>query len=283
MRRLLLLFLALAVVCCGQDKSKYSEELQRTAPAFCNGARKRLVCLDLDATLTQHKTPLDSANRAALDSLGARYKLLIVGGGGAERIHRQMGDYPVAVLGNYGLEEARVVNGEWKIVRHDQMVIDTIDIVRKCQRLREKYGFLQYWGLPVEFHKSGMITFGLLGSKAPQEEKLAFDPDKSKRRAMYADVCKEFEDFSVFIGGSTSFDIAGKQYNKYDAIMRYAAENGYTRDEIIFIGDDFDDGGNDSHVRLGGMDYIRVYDYRDFPKDIKPLLDAASPSVSRRK
>ncbi len=118
----------------------------------------------------------------------------------------------------------------------------------------------------------GMITFGLLGTKAPSELKLAFDPDKAKRRAMYAEVCEVFSDFSVFIGGSTSFDFTAKQYNKYDAIMRYAEENGYAKDEIIFIGDDLDDGGNDSHVRIGGIDYIRIYDYRDFPKMIEPLL-----------
>lgn len=264
--------LAAVVVSCASDAGKYSEELRQTAPAFCAGARKKLVCMDLDATLTQHKTPLDSVNRAALDSLGVRYALLMVGGGGCERIHRQMGDYPIDILGNYGLEEARVVDGEWKIVRREKLPVDTADVSRRCRMLREKYGYTEYWGKPVEFHDSGMITFGLLGTAAPSEAKLAFDPDKDKRRAMYAEVCAVFPEFSVFIGGTTSFDMAGKQYNKYDAIMRYAAEKGYGHDEIIFIGDDLDDGGNDSHVRLGGMDYIRVWDYRDFPEVIKPLL-----------
>ena len=276
MKRFFLALLAVVVAACGQNGGNYSEELRQTAPAFCAGAQKRLVCMDLDATLTQHKTPLDSVNRAALDSLGARYALLMVGGGGAERIHNQMGCYPIDILGNYGLEEARVVDGEWKIVRREIIAVDTADVAAKCRALREKYGYTRYWGKPVEFHESGMVTFGLLGTAAPSEEKLAFDPDKSKRRAMYGEVCEVFSDFSVFIGGSTSFDLAGRQYNKYDAIMRFAAENGYGRDEIIFIGDDFDDGGNDSHVRLGGMDYIRVWDYRDFPKVIEPLLEASS-------
>ena len=140
------------------------------------------------------------------------------------------------------------------------------------QFFREKYGYTHYYGDPVEFHESGMVTFGLLGTKAPKEEKLNFDPDKLKRRAIYKEVCDSFSNHSVFIGGSTSFDITPKQYNKYDAIMKYAAENGYSKDEIIFIGDDLEEGGNDSHVRLGGLDYIYVHDYRDFPELIKPLL-----------
>jgi len=243
-----------------------------TAPALVAGARKRLVAMDLDATLTQHKTPLSDTNTLALNALAERYHLLMVGGGGAERIHRQMNDYPIDILGNYGMQEARVTPEGWTIIRSDTTPVDSAAILAKCQALREKYGYTKYYGEPVEFHPSGMITFGLLGTKAPSAEKLLFDPDKSKRRAMYKEVCEVFSDFSVFIGGSTSFDLTAKEYNKYDAVMRYAAENGYSRDEIIFIGDDLDDGGNDSHVRLGGMDYIRVYDYRKFPEYIAPLL-----------
>lgn len=264
----------IAAVSCGPKKTSAEIELTKTAPAFTAGAHKKLVAMDLDATLTQHKTPLEDANREALDRLGEKYALLMVGGGGAERIHRQMNDYPIDVLGNYGMQEARVIDGEWKLIRSDVAPVDSAAIMEKCQHFRDKYGFTKYYGDPVEFHQSGMITFGLLGTKAPSEEKLAFDPDKSKRRAIYREVCEAFSDYSVFIGGSTSFDLAPKQYNKYDAIMRFAAQNGYAKDEIIFIGDDLEDGGNDSHVRLGGLDYIYVHDYHDFPQLIQPLLRA---------
>ena len=66
----------------------------------------------------------------------------------------------------------------------------------------------------------------------------------------------------MYIGGSSSFDFAEKQYNKYDAIMTYAKENGYKKEEILFVGDDFGDGGGDSHIRIFGMDYIEITDYR---------------------
>lgn len=271
MKQLTLIFATLLIF-LSSCTPRYSSELRHTAPALANGAQKRLVCMDLDGTLTQHKTPLDSAAEDALNRLGARYHLLMVGGGGVERIHRQMKGYPIDILGNYGMEEARVADGEWKIIRQDYSSVDTASVIEKTNMLREKYGYTEYYGDPVEFHKSGMLTFGLLGTKAPAEMKLDFDTDKAKRRAMYPEVCEVFSDYSVFIGGTTSFDLTEKKYNKYDAIMRYAEENGYTRDEIIFIGDDLDDGGNDSHVRLGGMDYIRVYDYKDFPELVKPLL-----------
>ena len=117
-----------------------------------------------------------------------------------------------------------------------------------------------------------MVTFGLLGTAPKAEQKVTFDPDRKKRRAMYPEVCEIFKDYSVYIGGSSSFDFAGPQYNKYDCVMAYAKEHGYARDEIVFVGDDFDDGGGDSHVRIKGLDYIAVDDYRKFPERVACLL-----------
>ena len=84
-------------------------------------------------------------------------------------------------------------------------------------------------------------------------------------------MCSLFPDYVVYIGGSSSFDFAPKQYNKYDSIMKYASEHGYALEDILFVGDDFDDGGGDSHVRIKGMDYIQVENYLDLPELLKWL------------
>ena len=93
---------------------------------------------------------------------------------------------------------------------------------------------------------------------------------------MYPEVCEIFKDYSVYIGGSSSFDFSAKQYNKqynkYDASLRYATEHGYTLDQVLFIGDDFADGGGDSHVRIKGMDYIWITDYTKTPEILNFLL-----------
>jgi len=234
-------------------------------------AKKKLICLDLDGTLTQHKTPMGDDVRAALDSLRQHYQLVMISGGGCDRIYKQMGEYPIDILGNYGMQESTVENGKFKLIAQHRTVPNTSFFLTKCQELREKYGYTHYYGNPVEFHQSGMVTFGLLGTDAPAEEKLNFDVDKKKRQAMYPEVCKVFSDYAVFIGGTTSFDIAAKRYNKYDAAMRYAEKRGIKKDEILYIGDDMGDGGNDSHIRLYGMDYIQSEDYRNFPQLVEFL------------
>ncbi|MCR5325919.1 MAG: nucleoside hydrolase [Bacteroidales bacterium] len=228
--------------------------------------QKKLLCFDLDATLTDHRCPLESAARQLLDTLKQKYDLVMVCAGNCPRVYKQMGEYPINILGNYGMQESTVENGELKIVREDVFPADTAFFLKQNGYLREKYGYTKIYGDPVEFHKSGMVTLALLGTEAPLDLKHKFDPDRAKRRVMYPEVCEIFKDYSVYIGGSSSFDFSAKQYNKYAASMRYATEHGYTEDQVLFVGDDFGDGGGDSHVRINGMDYIWIKDYTKTPE-----------------
>ena len=234
--------------------------------------QKKLICFDLDATLTDHRCPLEPANRALLDTLKQKYSLVMVCAGNCPRVYKQMGEYPIDILGNYGMQESTVENGEFKIVREDVFPADTAFFREQNDYLRAKYGYDKViYGEPLEFHATGMVTMALLGTGAPVELKHKFDPDRAKRRVMYPEVCEIFKDYSVYIGGSSSFDFSAKQYNKYDAALRYAQEHGYTLDQVLFIGDDFADGGGDSHVRIKGMDYIWITDYTKAPEVLKFL------------
>ncbi|MBR2026922.1 MAG: HAD-IIB family hydrolase [Alistipes sp.] len=224
-------------------------------------AQKKLLVFDLDGTLSNHRTPMPEESRALLDALGKRYHLVMCGAGNVARVFNQMGNYPIELIGNYGMMEAKVENGELVITKQIVAEVDKEFFLRETNRLREKYGYTEYAGEPIEWHPSGMVTFALIGTKAKREDKHVFDPDRAKRRVMYPEVLEIFKDYTVFIGGSTSFDIVAKQYNKYDATMEYAKRHGYTKEQVLFFGDDMGDGGGDSHVRLGGMDYIHVLDY----------------------
>lgn len=233
---------------------------------------KKLICFDLDGTLTQHRSPLDDKNRAVLDRLGKKYKLLMVGAGGAERIYNQMEGYPIDILGNYGMQESKIIDGKFELVRNTTTTVDQAFFTEQVTYLRKKYGYTEFKGESVEFHPSGMVTFPMLGTKADINDKVAFDPTRAKRRVLYPEVLEIFGDqFTVYIGGSSSFDFSRKEFNKYDAIMRYAEENGYEKDEILYVGDDFGDGGGDSHVRLGGMDYVEITDYRKLEEKLAHL------------
>ena len=233
---------------------------------------KKLLCFDLDGTLTQHRSPLEEKNRKLLSELSKKYKVIMVGAGNAPRIYNQMGEYPIDIIANYGMQESKMIDGKFTIVREIITQPDKAYFIEKIEYLRQKYGYTQYKGEGVEFHATGMVTFPLLGTKADIADKIAFDPTREKRKVLYPEVLELFPDYTVYIGGSSSFDFTEKKYNKYDAIMSYAKENGYTKEEILYIGDDFGDGGGDSHIRLGGMDYIEITDYTKTAEALAYLL-----------
>lgn len=156
------------------------------------------------------------------------------------------------------------------------------DITAPCNResveerityLRNKYGYTEFAGDNTEFHPSGCITFPLLGTKAKQEDKLKFDPDRTKRRRIYSDVTRTFSDYNVFIGGSSSFDMAPKPYDKYYALDLYCRENGLEHRNVVYIGDDYGMGGNDEAVYKSDFLYLTIDNYLDFPNVVKVLLD----------
>ncbi|MBE7061154.1 MAG: phosphomannomutase [Clostridiales bacterium] len=233
---------------------------------------KKLICFDLDGTLTQHRSPLEEQNKKVLNDLSKKYKVIMVGAGGCERIYKQMENYPIDIIGNYGMQESKIIDGKFTIVKQQISFPDKEYFLEKADYLRKKYGYTEFKGDSVEFHATGMITFPLLGTKADIQDKLTFDPTREKRRVLYPEILELFPNHAVYIGGSSSFDFSEKQYNKYDAIMTYAKENGYTLDEILYVGDDFADGGGDSHVRIFGMDYVEILDYKTLEEKLKFLL-----------
>ncbi len=235
----------------------------------------KLVAMDLDGTLTQHREQLDSEHKEVLDKLSKKYKLIMVGAGQVNRIFNQMNKYPIDIIGNYGLQYA-TYNKETAtldIKRDLSFETNREETEKKVTFLRKKHGFESFRGDNVEYHVSGCITFPILGTKAIQEDKLSFDPDRKKRRAIYSEVVSMFDSYNVFVGGSSSFDMSPKPYNKYYALDLYCKENGIEHSEVVYIGDDYGQGGNDESVYKSDFNYLTIDDYKDFSSVVKILLE----------
>ena len=198
----------------------------------------------------------------------------MAGAGMCNRIFNQMGKFPIDVLGNYGMQyaEYNAETGELDIVRNDTMPVDKESIEKRVTAMREKYGYTEFAGDNVEYHASGCVTFPVLGTAAKIEDKLAFDPDRKKRRAIYEDVKQTFSDYTVFVGGSSSFDMAPAPFNKAYALAKYCEERGIAHDEVVYVGDDYGPGGNDESVYLSDFNFLTIDNYLDFPKVMSVLL-----------
>lgn len=234
----------------------------------------KLVAFDLDGTLTQHRTKLDNVNKAVLDQLSTKYKLLMVGAGACLRIFNQMNEYPIDIIGNYGLQfgEYDHINKTLVVKKDERVVCDHESVQRRINLLREKFNFTKFSGESVEFHQSGCVTFPILGTKADINDKLSFDPDRKKRRAIYKEVKELFDDYVVFIGGSSSFDMAPKGHDKATTLDEYCKLKGYSHDQVVYVGDDYGQGGNDEAVFLSDFNALKIDDYTTLKEVVKELL-----------
>ena len=234
----------------------------------------KVIAFDLDGTLTQHKTILDPVNRSVLNQLAKRYQLLMVGAGSADRIFRQLDNYPIDVIGNYGMQFSRYnpTTCQFDIIRDSKLSCDKSSVQRRVDALRQQFGYTSYAGDSVEFHDSGCVTFPILGTEAAPADKLSFDPSRERRRAIYPTVVDTFPEYTVFVGGSSSFDMAPRPFNKYYALDQYCQENGLSHKEVVYVGDDYGPGGNDESVFCSDFPFIPVDDHTKLSEYLKELF-----------
>lgn len=231
----------------------------------------KLIAFDLDGTLTQHKSKLEDKNRRILERLGEKYDLLMVGAGTCMRIFNQMDGFPINILGCYGMQYAEYDHdrGELIIRRDEHAEVDREEVLRRSALIREKYNLVPFAGETLEIHPTGSLTFPILGTKALLPDKLAYDPDRAKRRVMYPFVKELFFDYNVLIGGTSSFDIVPGRFGKYNALMRLLSERGLEKQDVLYCGDDYLEGGNDHDVYAGGVPFLKVDSYENFAQLIE--------------
>lgn len=232
----------------------------------------KIIAMDMDGTLTQHKSTLEPECRAILEKMAERFHLLMVCAGSCERVYTQLGKFPIDTCAFYGMQYSEVHNEKLEILENVSVPINRDEVLECVEKIRKKFDFIDYVGESVEFHESGLITFPILGTKALLEDKLRYDPDRKKRREIYQDVCNLFKEYNVFIGGTSSFDIAPKPYNKLYALDKYLSKHNFSRENVIFFGDDYGVGGNDRDVYMSEIDFIAIENYENFPQKAKQIL-----------
>ena len=66
--------------------------------------------------------------------------------------------------------------------------------------------------------------------------------------------------------------MAPAPFDKRYALEVYCKEHGFAPDEVVFVGDDYGEGGNDESVYKSDFGFIKIDDYRLFGEAVKYLL-----------
>jgi phosphomannomutase len=246
-------------------------------------AQTRIVAFDLDDTLTVSKSKIDKRMALLLDELLTRVDVCIISGGRFEQFETQVLRYLEAppellnrlhVMPTCGTRYYRWTDDGWQMVYAEDLTDgekrQIIDVLTDRAR---QLGFWEPspWGDIIE-DRGSQITFSALGQAAPVEAKYAWDPDGSKKRKLRDAAAEQLPGLEVRVGGSTSIDVTRRGIDKAHGIGRLLAELDASPQDLLFVGDRLEEGGNDYPVRALGVRWVQVENWQDTARLIEGML-----------
>ncbi|MCR4330448.1 MAG: HAD-IIB family hydrolase [Patescibacteria group bacterium] len=240
---------------------------------------KKLIVFDLDGTLAESKSSLDTEMSALLHDLLGIVKVAVISGGDWPQFEKQLlSNLPkderlknLSLLPTCGTKFFKYT-GDWeKIYSEDFKGDEKEKIISSLKKAIEETGFKpkKVWGEVIE-DRGSQITFSALGQQAPLEEKKKWDPDFTKRKKLKADLDHLIPEFSVRLGGTTYVDVTRPGIDKAYGIRKLRDILGISIEEMIFIGDALFPGGNDYPAKEAGAVSIQVRD----PNETKRVIEA---------
>jgi phosphomannomutase len=240
---------------------------------------KKLIVFDLDGTLAESKSPLDTEMATLLSALLGIVKVAVISGGNWPQFEKQ-------VLSNLSHDEHLknlsllptcgtkfyTYESSWsQLYSEDLTDGEKEKIISSLKQAIDLSGFKveKIWGEVIE-DRGSQITFSALGQQAPIEEKKKWDPDFTKRKKIKALLDNLIPEFSVRLGGTTSIDVTKPGIDKAYGIRKLRDTLGITIQEMIFVGDALFPGGNDYPAKEAGVVSIEVRD----PNESKRVIEA---------
>ena len=246
---------------------------------------KKLIVFDLDGTLAESKSSIDTGMATLLCALLDVARVAIISGGDWPQFEKQVlshlpRDEPLeklSLLPTCGTKFYKYTSGWEKIYSEDFTTEEKKRIGDSLKKALEVTGFKadKVWGEIIE-DRGSQITFSALGQQAPIDEKAKWDPDFTKRKKMKALLDNLIPEFSIRLGGTTSIDVTKPGIDKAYGIRKLRDILGIAIEEMIFIGDAVFPGGNDYPPEEAGVVSIRVKN----PHETKRVMEAIIACLS---
>ncbi len=246
---------------------------------------KKLLAFDLDDTLAITKSPISDHMAETLAKILDEFEVCIISGGRFEQFKTQVIDrlhiephklnklhlMPTCGTRYYLYDQP---SGEWK-----QQYAEDLTKEQKEQVISVLEASAKELGL-WEAHPAGdiiedrgsQITFSALGQKATPEDKYAWDPDGTKKAALRDLAAQSLPGLEVRAGGSTSIDVTREGIDKAYGMQKLIDELDISKDDILFMGDKLQEGGNDYPVKAFGIECLDVDRWEDTVNRLETIL-----------
>ncbi len=249
----------------------------------------RLIAFDLDDTLAVTKSPVSDSMSQLLGRLLDASPVCIISGGQLDQFTRQVVDRLPGRADLSRLHLMPTCGSRYLPHRDDEGWVDVyLDKLDPADRdaasavLTEAVEALGLtptttWGPQVE-DRGGQVTLSVLGQAAPAAEKYRWDPTGSKKESLRAYAAERLPNLEVRSGGSTSIDITRHGIDKAYGMRRLMEETGLAQEDILFVGDRLDVGGNDRPVLDMGIECRAVEGPAETELIITELLGESPPA-----
>ncbi len=253
---------------------------------------KKIIAFDLDGTLADSKSPITDRMSELLNELLGEFIVCIMSGG-------KFGQFQNQLLANLKADADRLGNlhlmptcgtqyyvydeskDEWRqIYAEDFTEQEKNKIIQALNKGIDALGYREEktWGETIE-DRGSQITFSALGQDVVEvlgqkgvALKEAWDPDVTKKQKLRDYVADLIPEFEVRVGGGTSIDITKPGVDKAYGMKKLLELLDIDKEQVLFIGDRLEEGGNDYPVKAMGVDSIQISSWQETAVALEAIL-----------
>lgn len=244
----------------------------------------KLVAFDLDGTLARSKQAIDTEMGAILSKLLNKTKVALTSGGALAQLQHQVAEHlpggsqleNLYLLPTSGAALFEFRDGAWRPIYEERLSeVEIVNIKNAMQQGATETGVIDFSmpssGERIE-NRGSQVTLSALGQQASIVEKEAWDPTGEKREKLREVIAAKLSGFDVKIGGSTSIDVTEAGVNKAFGIRKLSTHLNIPVEEMLYVGDALQIGGNDEVVKETGIPVRAVADPDETVRVIEALL-----------
>lgn len=250
--------------------------------------RRKVIAFDLDDTLAVSKMPLSDGMAELLGRLLECYEVCVISGGRFEQFRdqviarmevspllmRKLHIMPTCGTRYYRYDDVR---SEW--VKQYAEDLSEKDKKRIADVLEEGAKALGYWeehpAGPIIEDRESQVTYSALGQRALPDDKYKWDPDGKKKHKLRDYAAERLPELEVRVGGTTSVDVTRPGIDKAYGMKKLIDLLDISAEDILFIGDKLEEGGNDYPVKAMGIDCMAVKHQDDTLIAIEAILQVS--------
>lgn len=254
---------------------------------------KKLIVFDLDGTLAPSKSVMPDRIAELLNKLLEHYQVCIISGGKYELFQRQVLTQitkSADLLSNLHLmptSGTRYYRFDKKSNNWQQLYAENLTktqkqkIVRALKEGLEESGYKEKktYGKTIEDRES-QITLSILGQEIVAELgeegvriKEEWDPDGAKKEKLRKRIAPKIPEFEVRSAGATSIDVTKPGIDKAYGMQKLLDMLSIKKEDVLFIGDRLQEGGNDYPVKAMGIDCVEVPHWQETALVIEAIIN----------